>query len=115
MFEHRFLSATIYLASIAGTMLFVGGCAEVGRDAYERARVFERGASEAELTRAAGPPTERLNTPSALCKEAGASRELVYKVSGRYLGGWLADAPMFAVAFCIDDSSKIVETLMIDW
>jgi hypothetical protein len=86
-FDHRFLAATICLASIAGTMLLVGGCAEVGRDAYERARVFERGASEAEL----------------------------YKVGGRYLGGWLADAPMFAVAFCIDDSSKIVETLMIDW
>ena len=115
MIDRRSLATTIRVVCMVGTLLLVDGCAEVGTDAYSRARVFERGATEAELTQAAGPPAERVNTPGALCKEAGGSSELVYTVSARYLGGWLRDSPMFAVAFCVDGSSKIVAKMIIDW
>jgi hypothetical protein len=74
-----------------------------------------RGATEAELTQAAGPPTERLTTLDDWCKKAGGSRELLYTVRGRFLGGWLPDLRMSAVAFCIDDSSKVVDMAFIHW
>ena len=115
MINRRSLIAVTCLVGMVGAVLLVNGCAEVGGDAYSKARLFDRGATEAELTQAAGPPTERVNTPDTLCKEAGGSRELVYTVSARYLGGWLRDVPMYAVAFCIDRSSKIVARTMIDW
>jgi hypothetical protein len=115
MINRRSPAATICLVGMVGTVLLVDGCSNVGSDAYSRARLFDRGATETELTQAAGPPTERLNTPDTLCEEAGGSFELVYKVSARYLGGWLQDAPMHAVAFCIDDSAKIVARTIIDW
>ena len=109
------LTRAIHLLNLIGMVLLVDGCTEVGRDPFSRARVFERGATEVELVQKAGAPTERLNNPGTWCKEAGGSRELVYKVSARYLGGWVKDAPMFAVAFCIDEASKIIEKATIDW
>jgi hypothetical protein len=105
----------MWLIGIIGMVMLMVGCAEVGTEAHSKARGVEEGATEAELVQTAGPPTEQSETPSRLCKEAGASRELVYTVSARYLGGWHRDSPMYAIAFCVDDSSKIVAKLFIDW
>jgi hypothetical protein len=87
------------------------GCSVNGFDASVKASMVDKGASKADLIKAAGPPTRRVAPPSPDCAKAGGTDELIYDVTIRYLGGWLGEDPSSLVSFCIDPSSRIIQKL----
>jgi hypothetical protein len=96
------------------SLLLSAGCTVVGKDAEAKAVLVENGATEADVLRVAGPPTRRIE-PSDLCKEAGGNYELTYEVNTRYVGGWLSDTPMSAVALCFDATSRVVSKIFVQF
>jgi hypothetical protein len=79
-------------------------------DASRKASAFGKGATEADLFKAAGAPSRRASPPLPECAEAGGTHELIYDVSIWWIG--LGEDPSSMRSFCIGNNGKIILTSM---